>query len=53
MKQQTPKLDALRTMREQNYALSHTPRRSVAALKADVAAIPVKRRPKAKRGAKP
>ena len=48
-KNPTPKLDVLRAMRESNYP----PRRSIAEIKAEVAAIPVKRRPKIKRGAKP
>lgn len=51
-KNPTPKLDALRAMRESNYARTHKPRRSVAALKAEVDAIPVRRRPKSKSGAK-
>jgi hypothetical protein len=50
MKQPTPKMDALRAMREANYARTHPTRRSIAALKETVAAIPVKRAPKIKRG---
>jgi hypothetical protein len=48
MKQSTPKLDALRLMREQNYKRTHPPRKSVAALKESIAAIPAKKRKKEK-----
>ena len=40
MKQPSPKLDALRAMREAHFDRTHPPRRSVAALKEAVAAIP-------------
>lgn len=43
MKQPTPKLDALRQMREDNYARTHQPRRSISALKEAIAAVPVKK----------
>ena len=49
MKPPTPKLDALREMRERNFARSHPPRRSIAALKETIAAIPAKRKPRKKR----
>ncbi len=49
MKQPTPKLDALRAMREQNFERTHPPRRSVAALKESIAAIPAKKQPRKKR----
>jgi hypothetical protein len=55
MKAPTPKLDALRAMRESNYEQSHRApaRKAVSALRAAVAAVPVKRAPKVKREVKP
>ncbi len=48
-KNPTPKLDALRAMRESNFERSHPPRKSVAALQAAVDAIPAKKPPRKKR----
>ena len=48
-KNPTPKLDALRAMREDRYARSNPPRRSIDALKESIAAIPVKKLPRKKR----
>lgn len=49
MKQPTPKLDRLRELREARYADTHPPRRTIAAVKADVAAVPVKKQNRKKR----
>ena len=49
MKQPTPKLDALRAMREQNFERTHPARSSISALKETIAAIPAKRQPRKKR----
>jgi hypothetical protein len=55
MKAPTPKLDALREMRERNYERSHAAekRKQVPALRAAISAVPVKRAPKVKREVKP
>lgn len=52
MKAPTPKLDALRAMRESNYAQSHAPekRKKVPALRAAIAAVPVKKQKKTRPG---
>ena len=51
MSNPTPKMDALRAMRENNYERSHAPekRKQVPALRAAVAAIPVKKQKKVKK----
>lgn len=42
MKQPTPKLDALRAMRESNYERTHPPCKSVAALKQAIDFMPIR-----------
>jgi hypothetical protein len=44
----TPKLDALRAMREERFGKRPTPKAPVAALREKIAAVPVKKREKVK-----
>jgi len=49
MKQPTPKADGLRAMRESRYKSATVPPIPLAKLREKIAAVPVKRAPKAKK----